>query len=129
MKTTDDWNRGTYIRWAVTTAWSVLEICCIDALSLGGVRIGDRFKEKMKTELSNKGLSAIDWGSGVWQEVLELKKLRDEFTHISIPQEKLWPEIEIANGAIETIRNAVKEIYRISDKDIPEWIDDDGEAI
>ena len=26
------WDRGTYVRWAVTTSWTVLEIACQDAL-------------------------------------------------------------------------------------------------
>ena len=37
------WDRGTYVRWTVTTAWTVLEMACEDALETPG--IGRRFKE------------------------------------------------------------------------------------
>ncbi len=126
-QTLDDWYRGTYVRWTVTTAWTVLEICCRDAL--GNNRIGNRFKDDVNAAIAQNGFSPIAWGGGVWQTVLELQPLRTKYTHMLVQQDELWPDTEVADRAIVVVRNAVKDIYRIANKQIPEWVDmdeDDG---
>ena len=123
-QTSDDWNRGTYIRWTITTAWSVLEMCCRDALEDNN--IGNRFKDDIKTAISKKELKQIDWGVGIWQKVLNLKESRRKYTHINIPQEDLWPNIELADNAISIVRDAAKDIYQLAGKDIPKWLDVDS---
>jgi hypothetical protein len=123
-QTNDNWNRGTYVRWAVTTAWAVLEMCCREALE--EEKIGYRFKEDLNEAISKKGLKEIDWGSGIWQKVLELKETRRKYTHVNISQDELWPEEEIADKAISIVRDASKNIYQLSNVPIPKWLDDDA---
>jgi hypothetical protein len=63
-QTEDDWNRGAYVRWTVTTAWAVLELCCRDALEDDS--IGRNFKDNVNRVIEEKGYEKIEWGSGIW---------------------------------------------------------------
>ncbi len=123
-ETEDKWNRGTYVRWTVTTVWTVLEMCCREALNNND--IGHRFKDDIKDTIKEKGLSPIDWGTGIWQKVLELKDRRKKYTHIVLSQDKLWPGVEVADEAIKIARQASKEIYQLAQLDPPTWLDDDN---
>lgn len=109
-QTKDDWNRGTYVGRAVATAWSLLEMCFRDALE--DEKIGYRFKEDVNKAIANKGLSPIEWESGIWQKVLDLKKVRIRYTHINIPQNELLLDAKIADDAITVAREGAKAIYR-----------------
>lgn len=120
-QTHDDWNRGTYVRWAITTAWTVIELCCRDALTTE--KIGRRFKEDVNRAIDDNGYERIDWSCGIWQRVLELQGKRTDFVHLLIDQDKLWPDTSEADYAVNTARESIKDIYRISGKQFPEWID------
>lgn len=61
------WDRGTYIRWTITSAWTALETACEEALSVSG--IGRRFKDNLNTAVSERGLPPLEWGEGIWQRV------------------------------------------------------------
>ena len=117
------WDRGVYVRWAITTGWTALEIACEDALNETG--IGRRFKDNLNKAVKAKGLSALDWGTGVWHDILDIHKLRKEFVHFNLDQEKLFPEVQEAEKAITTLREAIKDIYRHSGKPFPDWVVDD----
>jgi hypothetical protein len=122
-ETMDDWNKGTYVRWTVTTSWTVLEMCCREALD--EPKIGYRFKEDMDGAITKKGLNSIDWGSGKWQNVIDLREVRKKYTHVNIPQKELWPDLEIADDAIKVVREAVIDIFQIANMPVPKWIYDD----
>ena len=92
------WDRGTYVRWTVTTAWTVLEMACEDALETPG--IGRRFKENLDAACAERATSPLDWGSGVWQRVSRLHQMRKEFVHINATQDRLFPESQDADYAI-----------------------------
>jgi hypothetical protein len=122
-KTTDDWNRGTYVRWTITSAWTVLEMSCKEALN--DKHLGKDFTIKLNAALRRKGLSTPDWKTGTWENVAELKKIRNYYTHENASQRELWPDITKAEEAIITARAAVKDIYTRVGIAYPEWINDE----
>lgn len=101
----------------------MLEMCCREALN--EEKIGARFKDDIVNAMEKMGLQKINWSNGIWQEVLNLKKLRNSYTHINILQEHLFPEIIVADNTIKLVREAAKDIYKRAGKDIPKWLDDD----
>jgi len=98
-------------------------MCCREALE--EAKIGNRFKEDMIDAISKKGLGDIDWGSGIWQNVLALKEVRRKYTHVNITQEELWPKLEVADNAIKVVREAVEDVYQRVNMSNPKWIYDD----
>ncbi len=74
------WDRGTYVRWAVTTAWTAFEMCCADALGVTG--LGMRFRERVDEAIVQKGLARLDWGRGIWQQILKVYDTRISYAHI-----------------------------------------------
>jgi hypothetical protein len=117
------WDRGTYVRWSITTGWTALEMACEQALETTG--IGRRFKDNLNEAIQAKKLPPLNWGIGVWQELLEVHKLRKNFVHINLDQEKLFPETVDAEKSLRTLRNAIKEIFVHAGKNPPEWVEDD----
>lgn len=117
------WDRGTYVRWAVTTSWTVLEMACEDALQKNG--IGRRFRENLDRAVAQLGLVRIDWGSGTWQQIAELLRIRRELVHINPSQAALFMETSTADTAITTIREAINDIYAMAGKNAPPWVEDD----
>lgn len=117
------WDRGTYVRWTVTTAWTVLEMACEDALTTPG--IGRRFKENLDAASLARGATQPDWGSGVWQQVALLHGARKEFVHINADQTKLFLEVADAEHAVSVVRDAVTDVYRRAGKAPPMWLNDD----
>jgi hypothetical protein len=123
--TTDSWSEGTYVRWTITSAWTVLEMCVKDAFNKTKLKHG--LKGTIDRTLLADGLQAIDWGVGNWDNLLKLKETRNYYIHENAKQKELWPGIETANEAIIIIRNAIKDIYAIKNMQYPLWIDDDNE--
>ena len=117
------WDRGAYVRWAVNTAWTVFETACEDALCTTG--LGNRFKEKLDQAISAASLRPLDWGMGLWQKVLKVYRLRKEYVHVALPQNRLFADIAEANDAISIMRDAIKAIYRHVGQTAPHWVDDD----
>lgn len=123
--TKDSWNQGTYVRWTILSAWTVLEQCCKDALNYK--RIGNPFQHSLNKAISKRCLTALNWKSGTWKMVKDLKFIRNYYTHENADQKELWPDLIKADEAIDIIREAVKDIYNIAGKPYPQWIDDDHE--
>jgi hypothetical protein len=119
------WDRGTYVRWSITTAWTVLEMACEEALGASG--IGRRFKENLDAACVEKGVAAISWGAGVWQRVAALHGARKDFVHINATQEKLFPPSTDADDAISIVRDAVSDIFARAGKACPPWLQDDDD--
>jgi len=119
------WDRGTYVRWCVATAWTVLEMACDDALETSG--IGRRFRENLDEACVAKAAASIDWGSGVWQRVSTLHQARKDFVHVNATQERLFPEFGEADLAISTVRDAITDIFNRAGKPPPVWLQDDGD--
>jgi len=117
------WDRGAYVRWTVINAWAVLEMVFREALD--DEKIGNRFKEDVNRALSDKGLESLNWGSGIWQKVLDIKKLRKTYVHTKINQIDLFPDTGVADSAILIVREATKAIYKHINMTKPAWIEDD----
>jgi hypothetical protein len=122
---TDNWMKGSYVRWTITTAWTVLELCCKDALNDNS--IWRTFKVGLNNRLAQMKYRHIRWGKGLWKDVSDLQYKRNYYIHKNADQKELWPEITSAEEAIKVVRNAVKDIYSIANKPFPSWIDDDNE--
>lgn len=105
----NDWDRGTYVRWAVISAWTAFEITCEHYLGANG--LGNRFKENLNKAIDKKKLSPIEWGSGIWQKVYATYQSRKNFVHISSSQADLFPGIELADRAINDLRNGIKAVF------------------
>jgi hypothetical protein len=119
------WDRGTYVRWTVNTAWTALEIACEDALGVTG--IGRRFKMNLVAAVAANSLPQLDWGSGVWQQVLKVHSRRKSYVHINVPQNDLFPDVSEAEEAICILRDAIKTIYSHAGKQPPAWVEDDAD--
>ncbi|MEX2374374.1 MAG: hypothetical protein WD942_02160 [Dehalococcoidia bacterium] len=119
------WDRGTYVRWTVTSAWTALETACDHALHVTG--IARRFKENLDTAVSAAGLLPLDWGSGIWQEVRQLQAMRKGFVHLTVDQEQLFPAIELADSALDVARRAITAIHLHAGQPVPDWIEDDDD--
>ncbi len=119
------WDRSTYVRWTVMTAWTVLEMACEDALETTG--IGRRFKENLDAACFAKAAPQVDWRSGVWQRVNMLHLARKDFVHINATQDKLFPNFEEADRAISTVRDAINDIFARVGKSPPDWLQDDDD--
>lgn len=124
-QTTDDWMRGTYVRWTVITAWAVLELCCQEAV--GDTNVTKNLRANLDKKVSNRRLQPIDWDNGIWKEVLELKDSRVYYIHLNYRQEDLWPDIMLAEKVISIIREACKDIFNKASKTCPYNLDDDSE--
>jgi len=114
------WDRGTYVRWTIVTAWTVLEISCQDALN--DPEISYRFKENTDEAVRRNGLTPLDWGAGVWQRVRTLQERRKTLMHRFLTESNLFPETSVAHEAIETVREGVVDIYRHAGRPAPHWI-------
>lgn len=124
-RTQSEWDRGAYVRWAIQTAWSAFEAVCADAVQATG--LGMRFKDGLNEAVEAKGLRPIEWGHGIWQEVLQVYKLRKTFVHVipRISHQKLLSPVMEAERAITILRKAIKAILDLVGLPHPAWINDD----
>ncbi|MFJ7616319.1 hypothetical protein [Bacillus cereus] len=125
-KTTDEWMKGTYVRWSIVTACMALESYSCDALGVKKLS-GRSYQNSIDTEIQKRGCNPINWNSGLWKDVLDERRNRNYYTHSNDAQEKLWPDIEEANKAIDTYRDAIKNLYSIVGKQYPDFVDRDSD--
>lgn len=114
------WDRGTYVRNCVATAWISLETSCQEALSSNA--IGYSFKTNLDKALTELSLPAIDWSCGLWQKVRALQEVRKSYVHRFLALSDMFPPAKTAEDAISTVREAVKDIYAKAHKPEPDWI-------
>jgi hypothetical protein len=119
----NDWDRGTYVRWAITSAWTALEMVCGDALGTQG--IGRRFKINLDAAIAKNDLPSLNWNSGIWQRIAGIHKVRKSFVHINASQASLFPPVEMADNAINDIRAAIEDLFRKTSRSAPLWVQDD----
>lgn len=125
-ETQDEWDRGSYVRWTIQAAWTAFEATCEEILGSHG--LGMRFREKFDEALESyrSGL-AVDWGTGLWQGVLEVYQLRKDYIHPRVPQHRLFAPTSEADKTIATLRDAVKDLHTMLQEPHPRWIDDDSD--
>jgi hypothetical protein len=122
----NDWDRGTYVRWTISSAWTAFELACEDATGAQG--LGYRFKDKLDGALSAKGI-ALNWGQGLWQQVLLIHRLRIDYVHPGVPQDRLFAPVQEADKAISVLREAIRDLCSRVGTPVPEWIDDDDNPV
>lgn len=127
-QTQDAWNRGTYVRWTVTSAWTAFEAACADAL--GAKRLGNRFKEGLNEAIAAQNLAPIDWGQGLWHRVLAVYQWRKGYVHVpsTVKQAQLVPVLSEAEDAVVILRDAIKDIVTRIGAAPPHWVVDDSDA-
>lgn len=119
----NDWDRGTYVRWSITSAWTALEMVCGDTLGTEG--IGRRFKDNLDAAIAKNGLPSLNWGSGIWQRIAAIHQVRKDLVHINASQASLFPPVELAENAINHIRAAIVDLSGMMENPAPLWIQDD----
>jgi hypothetical protein len=121
------WDRGTYVRWTIVSAWTAFEVGCEMALGVGieDARLGRRFKEHLNLTMQALGLPKTEWGSGLWQNVLEVLQSRNDYVHLKVPQERLFADVPQAEHAIVTLRAALIDLCRTAGATTPDWMDED----
>jgi len=122
-ETSNRWDRGTYVRWTILTAWIALEISCQDALEDDSISYS--FKKNVDNAIKLKKLPPLDWGKGIWQEVITVQDLRKDVVHRFPSESNVFPDDSVAETTIKVIRNAIKDIYKHCGKDYPKWVEDD----
>lgn len=123
----NDWDRGTYVRWTVQTAWTAFEAVCGDTLGVTG--LGMRFRERFDEAIAKMGLPPVNWGQGVWQQVLAVYGVRKEFIHIAptVSQARLMTPTAEAESAIAVLRNGIREVCNLVNVPHPPWVADDAD--
>jgi hypothetical protein len=126
-QTSSEWDRGAYVRWAIQTAWTAFEKVCTDALGASG--LGMRFKERFDEAVAAKGLPAVDWSQGIWQQVLQVYGVRKQFVHVvpSISQATLMTPVSEAEKAISVLRGGIKAVADLVGSPHPLWVIDDAD--
>jgi hypothetical protein len=100
--------RSMCVRNAVISACTALEMSCCDALAIPEI---NRFKEDLNAALRQTGKTAIDFGSGLWQHVLQIRDSRHEYAHSGVSISDRFPSVSVAEDAIAKIREAIRDIY------------------
>lgn len=119
--------RSMCVRNAVLAASTTLEMACCEALGVS--QLPDRtFKEGLKKALAALGKPAIDFGSGLWQRVLQIRESRNDYTHVGAAVINLFPAVRVAEEAIGVMREAIHDIYARMDKTSPVWVNFDSSA-
>jgi hypothetical protein len=119
----NDWDRGSHVRWCVSSAWTAFELSAEDALDTSG--LGYRFRENFDVACDAKDISRVDWGQGLWQQVQVIHAGRIQYLHGNIVQADLFPELSVADNAVATLRESVLAVYALANKGRPTWVDDD----
>ncbi len=122
-QTGNKWDRGTYVRWTILTAWIALEIACQDALENNAISYS--FQRNINDTIASKGLPPLDWSQGIWQKVIKVQNLRKDVVHRFPSNSNVFPEASVAETTIKVIREAIQTIYKHCGKDSPQWVEDD----
>ena len=122
--TSNEWNGGTYVRWAILSACVAFEVTASDMLGTG---IGRRVPDEIKAALAARSLPNVDWGQGVWQRLAEVRQLRVDYVHRGIPQVRLFAPVAEADRAILVTREAIKALGTLIGAPASAWIDVDDD--
>ncbi len=127
-QTSSVWNRGAYVRWTIQTAWSAFENVCSDAL--GAKSLGMSFRKRFDNALALKNLPAVEWGSGIWQRIMQVYEDRKKYIHVvpGISRSELKAPLEEAERAIDVLREGIKAVSELVGLPHPGWVQDNADA-
>lgn len=94
---------------------------------LNAKRIGGNFRENLDSAVQASSFAPLDWGKGVWQSVANLYTFLVDYVHRTAAGTNLFPEVIVAEGALQTIRNALTDLFGKAGKAPPVWISDDSD--
>lgn len=122
---TDEWDRGTFVRWSISSAWTAFEHAVNEALGLNSV--GTNFWQNFDAGCSALGITPPPRGQGLWQNVAQIQKHRKDYTHLKIADQSqlLLKDATQAEDAITYLREAVLDLHTRLGTQSPEWIEDD----
>lgn len=125
--TRNDWDRGTYVRGAIRDSWTAFETVGSEALDAPG--LGNSFRTRFDEAVAKKGLPAVVWGQGLWQQVMSVYSMRKEFVHVqpTIDRKKLLTPLSDADKAIDVLRDGIKAVCALVGDPPPMWVEDDAD--
>ena len=127
--TRNAWDRGSYVRWAVNSTWTAFEGFISE--SLGAKRIGNRFKEEVDKAVAELRYSPLNWGNGIWQQVLKVYGWRKSLTHLgstSLQEVEVFLSCARADEAINTLRAAIAALAAHCSMSVPLWAEDNADT-
>jgi hypothetical protein len=86
-------------------AWTAFETALAEVVNAR--RIGQKFRENVDAAVQANGRAPLDWGKGVWHSVAKLNTYRVDYVHRTAAGADLFPAVGVANGALQTIRDAL----------------------
>ena len=116
------WERGSFVRWTVSTAWSTMEQLFKVELGLPSLHgIPAVLEEKMLA----KGFIPIQSLSPLWLRIDGLRRERNAFTHGSLTYQQRMAPLDLADQAIRDCRSAVLDSFSCIGRTAPSWIHQD----
>lgn len=121
----DEWDRGTFVRWSISSAWTAFEHAVNDALGLTST--GSHFWPHFDDGCRKLGIDPPQRGHGLWQQVAEIHILRKNYTHLKVVDQPtlLLKDAAHAEKAIKHLREAIQDLHARLKNQPPEWIEDD----
>lgn len=127
LEASNEWDRGTYVRWTIASAWTAFETTCEHLTGSRG--LGNRFKDNFNEALDAVDAPRPDWGYGLWQDVLDVYRLRKDYVHPGVSQDQLFAHVDEAERAIAVLRRAIKDVYSRTETPEEPWPNDDEDPI
>jgi hypothetical protein len=123
-KASNSYLKSMCVRNAVLSAWTTLEMACCDALGIN--KLSSDFRQSLDDQFDKKGIARLDFGSGVWGKIAsKIKDARKLYAHRGVKLSDRFPPISVAVDAIQTIRDAIQDIYGRVGKASPAWVQAD----
>lgn len=121
------WDRGVYVRWTITTAWTAFERACELAFPAASVNKGKRgLLGNISNELQALGLAPLDLKTRPWSLLNETRELRNKFTHRDCLRAELLTSLSDAENSIETVRSCLIDLFARLGRTPPTWIESDS---
>ncbi|WP_298867894.1 hypothetical protein [uncultured Gimesia sp.] len=88
-----------------------------------------RFKDRFNDALASKNLPAVDWGQGIWQQVLDVYSIRKVFVHVvpTVSHQRLLATVTEAEFAIKVLREGIQAVLDLEELPHPSWVNDDDD--
>lgn len=122
----DTWHVATYLRGCIYFSATAFEGSCADICQKRKFSNHIGVLKGIKKELrENHGVSTFDPDSPYWKNVQEKLNRRNAFTHrVTDQAELLQADIQSAADIAVTFLKAMKEIYKLFNKPVDQWIDE-----